>query len=127
MKIRRFEVTDYPSFADAMASDLEHTSLDPRQFLVEPKTECKVLEDEDGPVLYFRLSRELRIDIQFRSDVSKERIQKALPAGLQWLEDQEGVRENYRALTFDSEYRPLKAFAKRRLKFKESPDLRKAI
>lgn len=125
MPQRKFTEADYPNFARAMASDPEHASLRPEDFAYEPRTEMHVWEDKLGPVFYFRLSREIRIDIQFDNEVSKARIQSALIEGLEWLEKL--VRPKYRALTFDSVYRPLKIFAMRVLNFKEWPDLRKGI
>lgn len=125
MPRRKFTEEDYPAFARAMANDPEHSKLRPEEFAYEPRTEMHVWEDKFGPVFYFRLSREIRVDIQFDSEVSKARIQNGLIEGLEWLEKL--VRPKYRALTFDSVYRPLKIFAMRVLQFKEWPDLRKGI
>ena len=125
MPQRKFTEQDFPAFAKAMANDPEHASLKPEEFAYEPRTEMHVWEDEHGPVFYFRLSREIRVDIQFDPEISKVRIQNGLIEGLEWLEKL--VRPKYRALTFDSIYRPLKIFAMRVLKFTEWPDLRKEL
>ena len=125
MPQRKFTSADFPAFAKSMAEDPEHSNLKPEEFISEPKTEMHVWEDKDGPVFYFRLSREIRVDIQFNNSVAKYRIQNGLIEGLEWLEKL--VRPRYRALTFDSVYRPLKIFAMRVLKFHDWPDLRKDI
>lgn len=125
MAQRKFTEADYAALVKAMANDPEHSSLSPKEFAYEPKTEMHVWEDKEGPVFYFRLSREIRVDIQFDNEISRVRIQNALIEGMEWLEKL--VRPKYRALTFDSVYRPLKIFAMRVLQFKEWPDLRKGI
>jgi len=125
MPARKFTPEDFAAFEKAMANDPEHANLKAKEFVAEPKTEMHVWEDKYGPVFYFRLSRELRIDIQFDNEVPKFRIQSGLIEGLDWLEKL--VKPKYRALTFDSVYRPLKIFAMRVLKFNEWPDLRKGI
>lgn len=125
MPARPFKPEDFPAFAKAMTADPEHADLKPEEFVREPKTELMVWDDEQGSVFYFRLSRELRVDIQFRADVEKERTAEGLKEGLLWLEN--SVRSNFRGVVFDSVYRPLIAFAKRRMGFKSSPDLRKDI
>lgn len=125
MPARKFTPEDYPAFAEAMARDAQHSGLQPKQFVTEPKTETWVWEDEEGPVLYFRISREIRIDVQFDTEIHKGRIQRAMIEGLDWFENL--VRPKYRGLTFDSVYRPLRIFAMRALKFTEWPDLRKGI
>lgn len=125
MPARKFTSDDVPAFTKALANDPEHASLKANEFINEAKTEMHVWEDKLGPVFYFRISREIRVDIQFDSEVSRTRTQNGLIEGLQWLENLTSPK--YRALTFDSVYRPLKIFAMRVLKFNEWPDLRKGI
>src|ERR1041384_7980464 len=125
MPARAFKSEDYPAFAAAMAKDPQHASLKPEEFVREPKTELMVWEDDKGPVFFFRVSRDIRIDIQFDPTVEKDRTVEGIKDGLLWLEN--NVRADFRGVVFDSIYRPLIAFAKRRLGFKESPDLRKDI
>jgi hypothetical protein len=125
MPSRRFAPNDYENFAKAMALDPQHADLIPEKFVMEPKSELFVWEDEKGPVFYYRISRELRVDIQFDPGVDTSRTRDGLKSGLAWLEDQ--IRPYFRAIVFDSVYKPLMAFAKRRLKFQDSPDLRKPI
>lgn len=127
MPARRFEVSDVEAFTKAMYADPEHQKLKPLDFLLEPKSEMKVWEDEQGPVFYFRISRDIRVDIQFRADVEKERTQKAMKEGIEWLASEEEVKNNFRGIVFDSVFRPLIAFAKRRLQFKSYPDLRRSL
>lgn len=127
MPARKFTPADVENFVKAMQADPEHRDLVPLDFLIEPKSEMQVWEDEQGPVFYFRLSRDIRVDIQFRSDVEKERIEKGMKEGINWLASMEEVKANFRGIVFDSIYRPLIAFAKRRLQFKSYPDLRRSL
>lgn len=106
-----------------MSLDPEHQSLKPEEFCNAAKTEMYTLEDQDGPVYFFRISREIRVDIQFIPGTRPRRVMRGLKDGLDWLEDM--VKSNYRAITFDSVYKPLIQFCKKGLGFKESPDLRK--
>lgn len=126
MSARQFVVArDYEDLRESIEKDPQHKNVKPIEFISEPKTELYVWEDEDGAVFYYRISRELRIDIQFRPGIKVERTREGLKSGLEWLMEQ--IKPQFRAIVFDSVYSPLRSFSQRRLGFKEWPDLRKVI
>ena len=126
MPSRNFaSIRDYEDFSRGMALDPHHTELSPDQFLHEPKTETYVWEDAQGAVYYWRISREIRVDVQFRPDVSRRRTCEGIRDGVLWLAEE--VKPEFRAIVFDSVHRPLIAFCKRRLQFHDSPDIRKVV
>lgn len=122
---RNFTQTDFEWFSQCMKVDPHHAELSPQQFLSDPKTETYVWEDEEGAVFTFRLSRLLRVDVQYDPQVSPERIRRGITEGVAWLQQTFGP--NFREIVFDSVYRPLILFCRRQLGFKPVPDIRKFI
>lgn len=86
----------------------------------EQGTECMVWEDEQGPILYYRIARALRIDMQFDNE-QRDRTTKALTQGFPWLAGQ-AKRAGMLQMIFSSVSKSLIAFTKKRLGFQESPN-----
>jgi hypothetical protein len=87
--------------------------------------ECFALEDEFGHVvLYIKMTRVMRLDIQFGPDETmhqRERTADAMREGFQWLRaGAQGAA--FHEILFRSTNPPLIAFAKRRLAFDSAPD-----
>ena len=112
---------DREMVAGWIALDPDHAGMDPNFFVVpEPHTNCFVWEDDQGPVFAFRLSRMLRVDIQF-NPTEKERTREALERGVEWIRE-EGSRSGFREMIFQSVNRLLINFCKRRLRFSPARD-----
>lgn len=112
---------DREMVAGWIAKDPDHAGMDPNFFVVsEPHTNCFIWEDDQGPVFAFRLSRMLRVDIQF-NPAEKERTREALKHGVDWIRE-EGRRSGFREMIFQSINRLLINFCKRRLQFSEARD-----
>lgn len=84
--------------------------------------ECfAIVEPQSGELLfYFRITRVMRIDIQF-DPRRREDNQQVLQDGFEWLVGM-GMKSGYRQLIFDSVTRPLINFCKRRFRFRPSPN-----
>lgn len=85
--------------------------------------DCYVLEDDEGPIFFFKMTRAVRLDIQFgpsRSTEERERNRDALSEGLAWLN---GVlwASGFRQVLFNSENPVLVRSCTKRLGFVASP------
>lgn len=96
----------------------------------DERPQCYALEDQDGEVMFIRLSRVSRVYIQFGSKDSSEtrsRNRYALLKGMAFLETQlamAGAEE----WIFESNYLQLRRTAIRHMGFQESPrELRRSI
>lgn len=106
-----------PDHRDKVKPDFFHADKD--------GMECFALEDASGHVvLYIKMTRALRLDIQFGPDetrAQRERTADAMRVGFQWLRAGAagaGIHE----IHFRSSNPPLVAFAERRLAFDRAPD-----
>ncbi len=127
--IRLAGPSDYPTLASMLAADADHAGTAP-EFFFEPGSDLYCVEDERGPVLYLRLSRALRIDVQFRPGSSagdRMRTARVLAQGMPWLERQ--ARDaGFKELIFTSLTRRLIRFCEGRLGLRLSPhEYRKAL
>lgn len=88
-----------------------------------PGEDAWAVEDLQGNiVLYFKTQTAVRLSIQFSAGKTKEerrRNMDAMTKGMAWIEGM--LRQNhFREIIFDTDGPELKAFAKRRLGFRES-------
>lgn len=104
------------------------TTTEPEFFLSHEKgIESFVLEDPDGPVFFFRMTRTIRLDIQFPPDDEQptdrphERTREALIQGVEWLAGSLALAGIHQ-LIFDSVNPLLIRSAERRLGFHRSPN-----
>lgn len=132
-RLRPATEADAALLAEWIEGDDAHRGLIDPEFFHEslPGKECYALEGADGKVrFYITLQKAMRIHIQFNPDSSqetRESTRESLLKGFQWLE-QGARRAGIREFLFDSTARPLIAFCRKRLGFKERPDqLVKAI
>lgn len=116
------DLEDRGRISDWMVEDTaDHRKLNPDLFL-EPRTESLMFGDEQGDLLALRISRVMRVDIQFNPDpAAKERLRACLLKEFPWLKA-EARKSGFRQLMFDSINKPLIAFCRRRFGFKPSPD-----
>lgn len=102
-----------------MKADHPEMSAD---FFLEPKTESMMFGDEEGDLLAVRMSRVMRLDIQFNTDpAARDRLKACLLKEFPWMTEQ-ARKAGFRQLIFDSISKPLIAFCMRRFRFKASPD-----
>lgn len=121
--IRPAEESERDVIAAMIEGDEDHRcQVSPETFYKkEVGRECKALTDSEGRVLfYFRLTRVLRMDIQFDCSRAEEN-QQALQDGFRWLQKQ-AMGAGFREIIFDSVSRPLINFCKRRFGFRQSPN-----
>ena len=64
---RSFTEQDIPALTASLENDAFHRGTFP-SFFTEGKTVCNVYEDEQGPILYLRGAKTLRLDVLFSSD-----------------------------------------------------------
>lgn len=107
--------------------DPDHRDKVTPKFFSEDKEgiECFAVEDEQGVVVfYIKMTRTLRLDVQFGPDetlAERERNAEALREGFKWLRTGaagSGIHE----ILFSSTNDPLVGFAQRRLAFHKAPD-----
>jgi hypothetical protein len=79
-----------------------------------------VYEDEQGPILYYRIARVLRVDMQFDGR-QPERTTRALAQGFPWLAG-EARKAGFFQMIFESVSKRLIKFCNTRLGFRESPN-----
>ena len=121
--LRRTTEDDYELARAWIMADPSHAGrTPPKFFLTQSKgIESYVLEDPEGPVFFFRMTRAVRIDIQFAPDEEHERTREGLIRGLDWLSTvlaEKGIRQ----LIFESVNLPLIRMAEKRLGFHRSHD-----
>lgn len=117
---------DLPLAAAWTDADPEHSKTTLPQFWIEQDTRINsfVLEDEQGPVFFFRMVRhkhgvEIEIHIQFAPEniVSRQRTMDALTIGFEWLAKRL-VSLGFKILYFHSRSQRLIYFCQKRLGFK---------
>lgn len=77
---RLIEQTDRPLLEDSLGRDTHHQGTDP-QFFYALGSVCNVYEDEQGPVLFCRGAKALRLDIQFVDNADFKRNRNILTKG----------------------------------------------
>jgi hypothetical protein len=108
---RSLNPSDIEVLKKEIARDPAHFSWMTPAFFVEPDTQAYAVEDEQGPVMYLRLSSVLRVHVQF-CEVDKERIRQALANQILNIAKR-ATKSSYKQIIFDSVSRGLIAFAKR--------------
>jgi hypothetical protein len=77
MRDRFITPEDYLTIDFSLKRDQYHTGMKP-DFFFTPGSFCKVFEDDDGPIMFVRGVKALRIDIQFVDNRDFERNKAAL-------------------------------------------------
>lgn len=112
--------------AEWIEADPDHRGRVAPEFFIsgQPDSECLVLEDERGPILFLRMERALRIHIQFAPAVTaedKQRTREAMLEGFPWLQ-QMARNSGFREILFQSTVAPLIRFCEKRFGFRRSPN-----
>lgn len=124
---RLYEETDYNLLDLSLSTDEHHTTTKP-EFFIEPGTLCKVYEESGSPVLFVRGSPELRLDIQFISNLDARRNMRVMLEGLPPLA-QKAKDNGFKSILFNTSSPLLKAFCIKRFGFEsvEGDSLRKVL
>jgi hypothetical protein len=138
LTLREVEERDREALNAWIEADPYHQALlDADYFLgrtpegnADPRGSCYALEDSDGEVMFIRLSRISRVNIQFkpgRKKAEKERTAHALMCGMAFLETHLS-RAGAEEWMFETSSPELKKLATRRMGFQASPfELRRYI
>lgn len=120
VKIRPLTEADRPLLEQWIATDPHHQNGEiSADFFYAPDTNALVYEDEHGIVFVARFARTLRIHMQFSPD--EKRNAAVMLEGFPILEFN-AKEAGFKELIFDSMFRPLIVFCKRKLGFRASPD-----
>ena len=123
---RPIQAEDEALLSASIAQDEYHRNAKP-EFFVAPGTECTVYSDEAGPILFARVSKALRIDIQFVSNSDKKRNFRAMLGGFSALAVK-AKESGFTEVIFNTSNDALRKFCVRVFGFEESGnELRKII
>lgn len=96
----------------------------PEFFVTQQGCACFVMEDETGPIFFFRTERVMRLHIQFGPATTrdeKHRNAVALIEGFAWL-CQAALKAGYQEIISETPSKELAKFSKERFGFQESPN-----
>lgn len=88
----------------------------PADFFYDPRSVCEVYEDGQGPVMFVRGTKALRIDVQFVNNKDRLRNAKAMLANIERVAEQ-ARRAGFTELVFCTDNVELNEFAKKALGF----------
>jgi len=123
---RFLEHRDLALLEMSLARD-EHHQGTPPEFFTQYGTVCKVFEDKQGPILFVRGAKVLRLDIQFVSNEDRRRNVRAMVTGFDDLAKK--AKENgFTEIIFNSNNETLRKLCIRRFGFVEGQnELRKYL
>ncbi len=123
---RPIQDEDEALLAASIAQDEYHRDAKP-EFFVAPGTECTVYGDEAGPILFARVSKALRIDIQYCDNTDRKRNFHAMLGGFAGLVSK-AKESGFTEVIFNTSNDALRKFCVRVFGFEESGnELRKII
>lgn len=123
---RWLETTDLPLLAVALARDEHHVGTEV-EFFTDPSAVCKVYSDEDGPILFARAAKTLRLDLQYVDNADKKRNMRAMLEGFDKLAAN-AKEHGFSEIIFQSSSPLLVKFCKKMFGFVESHgELRKVL
>jgi len=111
---------DTLALALSLARD-EHHQDTPVEFFTQPHTLTKVYEDEQGPICFARLSKSIRLDIQFMDNEDSKRNASVLIQGIGPLVEQ-AKADGYTEIVFTTNVKRLKDFCVKVFDFEVVPD-----
>src|ERR1700743_2011904 len=109
ISLRATDAADLVHFAECVERDPHHPELDEKERKrkiaewVSPNTERTTWYDNDGRLFHVRVSRILRVEVQFDSELSPERARAGLKEFLLWLRAT-GAKAGFRELIYESTY-----------------------
>ena len=113
MKIRKLNGNDPLLIEKWINSDPEHVGKTNVGFwLPQDRTNCFVVEDDIGAIIYIRAENVLRIHAQFAPATDSERTKAALDSFV--IHIRETTKSTYRQIIFESTFAPLIRFLHKR-------------
>jgi hypothetical protein len=119
VKIRPAAEKDRPLLEQWIAEDEDHSGTTTADFWLSPDSLSHVYEDDKGTVLFLKMSKVLRLDIQFDSR-AKLRNAKTILAGFPALEEL-ARKAGFREIVFCSKSQGLTGFLQRAFGFQPEP------
>jgi hypothetical protein len=105
----------------------EHHQGTPPEFFTQYGTVCKVFEDKQGPILFVRGAKAIRLDIQFADNNDHKRNMTAMLEGFDGLA-KKCKEQGFSEVIFNTNNPMLKKFCVKRFGFVESEgELRKYL
>lgn len=101
----------------SLSNDPYHKDTKP-EFFIEPGTVCKVYEDSDGPILFVRGCKALRLDLQYLDNKDTRRNLTAMLEGFDLLA-QKAKANGFQEVIFTTNSPLLKKFCIKRFGFEE--------
>lgn len=124
LNLRPTSPEDLEHLAECIELDEHHRGLDAEKWS-EPLTETMTFYDEKGTLFHLRLSRAMRVDVQFDPRVPRKRTALALAKAFAFVKG-EARKSGFREMIFESKHQPLIDFFKKQFAFQESKDEVKA-
>lgn len=122
-ELRRISPSDDALLCDALKRDQYHEGTKP-EFFYAPGSLCNLYSDEQGPVVFVRGTKALRLDMQFIDNDDDSRNGRMLMEGFPGVVAQ-AKAAGFTELVFTSNSPKLIEFCKDKMGFKEeSGDLR---
>jgi len=112
--------SDFAHLSKCIGEDVHHPDLKPEEW-DEELTETFVFADEQGNKMHVRLSRAVRIDVQFDPEVAPENNKVLLQQSFAWLKGRARAA-GFREAIFESSFAPLINFCCKHFAFKQSPN-----
>jgi len=119
MQVRDITDNDHQTLQDWIENDPDHRDTN-LEFFTQARGLTHVWEDQEGTVMFVKLSKSLRIDIQFDEN-NEQRNAQTIVAGLPVLAAQ--ARDaGFEEIIFCSKSPKLVAFLRKIFKFQAEPD-----
>jgi hypothetical protein len=120
MRLRKIEESDRPKIDELIAKDPWHAGEGSADFFFEPFSEGLAIHNSAGDVVYFRISRALRINAVFDPDARESNKEIMTLAAKFFAEN--ARTSGFREVSFTSANPALRKFGKT-LGFSEEPTL----
>jgi hypothetical protein len=120
IKFRPTSEQDKELIADWIERDPDHRGRCSADFWLpgDPDIEQYVVEDEEGPVMFVRAEKLMRLHVQFSPN--RIRVAPAIDEFTPWISN-EAKKRGYKQLIFESVFKPLIRFLGKR-GFRSSPN-----
>jgi N-acetylglutamate synthase-like GNAT family acetyltransferase len=114
MKVRPLTNDDLPALREAIGKDIYHSPEDRWEdsHFTDPQVLPRIVEDARGPVVFYRLSKTLRISCVWADPENMGRNVRAILTGMKDTIEQ-AVQSGYKEIIVTTNHPPLAEFLKR--------------
>lgn len=121
LHLRPVSEADHPMLEAWIEADPEHRGRSTVEFFSRPSDNCYVLMDTQGPVFFLKLTRAIRMDVQFAPGVEmRERTRHGLHRGFEVLGELL-AEKGFEEAIFESKNTLLMRSMEKRTGFRRSP------